>query len=117
MAASLKGTSGLVFGVTAVTGVIMQSFKMKIATDLAEARDEDGDRVAFAFYGGNRTDTDGNYLFKGAHIVSGAIATAISAITSLGGGDTYLLSYGVEERHDGFKMGDFTAVAASGITG
>lgn len=117
MAATLKGTAGMVFGVTVVTGVIMQSLKQKVGTKMAEGSDEDGDVVAFAFYAPGRTDVDGNYLFKGAHINSGTIAGAISAITALAGGDTYLLTYGIEEKHDGFKMGEFTAIAQSGITG
>ncbi|MGH7949452.1 MAG: hypothetical protein ACREQF_09530, partial [Candidatus Binataceae bacterium] len=90
--------------------------------DLAELRDEDGDRVALSFYGGNRTDVDGSYALKGAastlasHISAGVVASTITAITAMGGGSLYLLTVGSDENHDRFGIGDFTAVACSGIT-
>lgn len=117
MAASLKGLAGLVFGVQVVTGVVMQSFDEELQTKLAEATDEDGDVVGFSFYGGGRTDGNGDYLFKGAHIGSGTIAAILADITALGGGDTYLIKFARNRKNDAFQMGKFTTVAQSGITG
>ena len=123
MAATIKGLAGTVFGVTTVTGVVMQTLKSKLETKLAEMADEDGDTVAFGFYGGGRSSIDGRYGLKGpvstlaSHISSGVVASAIAGVTPFGGGSLYLMSFDSEENHDNFAYGNFAAVAQSGITG
>lgn len=50
MAATLYGTTGLSFGVTAETGGLLQSIEIKKSVEKATVRDADGDTVGKALY-------------------------------------------------------------------
>lgn len=115
MAATVKGTSGLVFGTPTESSVIMQSVEETRSTEVVEARDEDGDVTGLAFYGGNRTEVTGEYLFKGSDI--GALGASITLTGLTTSGDLYITELGTKTENTGFKKGSFKAVAVTGITG
>lgn len=114
MASSIKGLTTLTFGVGTVTTVIMQNLDVQTAGEYTDVRDEDGDIVAMAFYGNNKSDVTGEYVYKGADI--GTVAAAISGVTVPGTGSVFLVSFGRKSTNTGFTMGNFKAVSVDGIT-
>lgn len=115
MAASIKGVTTLVFGVDAVTAVIMQSFDSEANGNVEYVVDEDGDTAGFALYGGDRVEMTGRYVYKGADIVT-ALFSSITLASAVGSGTIYVYSYGRQATNTGFVTGTFKAVRVTGIT-
>jgi len=76
MAATLIGTSGLAFGLTAETGGICQSSRIRESIQTAEVMDEDGDITGAAFYG-HKNEIQEEIIFTTA--TSAPHATALGA--------------------------------------
>ena len=115
MAATVKGTTGLVFGVTTVSGVIMQDYTSDINGSITEVTDEDDDVVGFALHHTGRAEVSGSYIFTGDDI--GAIGDKITEITALGvSGGLYIYGFGRKYSNNGFCSGTFKAIAVNDIS-
>src|ERR1041384_6260781 len=101
MSASVKGLSGLEFGVPEVSGVVLQNVEERRSNETAEARDEDGDVIGFAVYGGERQEISGEYLWKGDDIADLGASVSISGISSPGG--VYVTEIGSRRTNTGFR--------------
>ena len=118
MAASVKSTENLTFGTPIEASVIMQSVDETRTVETAEARDEDGDIVGIAFYGGQRQEVTGEYLYTGSGFADLGAAITLTNLEAISpAGDLYLVEQGTRTSNTGFKTGSFRAVAISGITG
>lgn len=116
MAATIKGVTSLIFGCDSITTVIMQSTDSEISTEIVYAADEDGKYVALAIPEGGKIEVSGEYLYKGADIVS-AMATSVSLTNgSDDAGAVFVYSYGRKATNNGFMTGSFKAGGVVGVT-
>jgi len=116
MAATIKGVTTLVFGCDSITAVIMQSLDGDTSGEVTYAQDEDGDYVAFALHSFGKREASGEYLYKGADIVTalGSSITLSNAVPGTGG--LYVYTYGRKQTNVGFTRGSFKAAGVEGIT-
>jgi hypothetical protein len=108
MAATTVGVQGLVFGITAETGGLVQSFTETRNVERAEVRNQSGEVVGAAMY--NPTDT-----FAFSTTITGSYATTAGAVlTTLAnaastGGKIIVDSVTVNKASDGFVTVDVSA--------
>lgn len=108
MAATTIGTTGLVFGITAEAGGLVQSFTETRNVERAEVRNASGEVVGAALY--NPTDT-----FAFSTTITGAFATTAGAVlTTLAnatstGGKIVVDNVTVNKTSEGFVTVDVSA--------
>lgn len=115
MASVIKGLTTLVFGCDTVSTVILQSTQTSTSGDVAYIRDEDGDYTAMALYGAGKRECSGEYMYKGADIVT-ALFTAITLTNAVGTGGLYVYQYGRTATNTGFLRGNFRAAGIEGVS-
>ena len=108
MAATTIGTTGLVFGITAEAGGLVQSFTETRNVERAEVRNASGEVVGAALY--NATDS-----FSFSTTITGAFATTAGAVlTTLAnatstGGKIVVDNVTVNKTSEGFVTVDVSA--------
>lgn len=115
MAATIKGITTLVFGCDSVSTVIMQSTDTETSGEITYVQDEDADYVAFAIHSLGKREASGEYVYKGADIVT-ALGVAITLTNAVGSGGLYVYSYGRKATNNGFLRGTFKAGGVDGIS-
>jgi len=108
MAATTVGVQGLVFGITAETGGLVQSFTETRNVERAEVRNASGEVVGVGIY--NPTDTFAfSTTITGAYATTaGAVLTTLANATSTGG-KIIVDSVTVNRASDGFVTVDVSA--------
>lgn len=115
MAAIIKGLTTLVFGCDVVAAVINQSIDGDTSGDVTWGQDEDGDYVSLCLHSFGKREASGEYLFKGADIVT-ALGVTVTLANVPGTGVLYVYTYGRKQSNNGFVRGTFKAAGIEGIT-
>jgi len=116
MAATTIGLTGLSFGLSGETGVVVQSFSLTQTADTTEVSKHDGTHSAVAFSAFKRNiSMSGNC--NGAVATSGIGGTlALTAnTTAVSSGTYYVTDVSLTESSDGFNAFDLSATAYSGL--
>jgi hypothetical protein len=103
-----SSASGVTFGATAETGIILSSFSRSVQSSKSELMDEDGDIVAVSYYGATATISLSGAINGSTGIATsavGALLTLANATTSHGvtGGKIVVDSVSSEQSSDTFK--------------
>jgi len=115
MPATTIGTSALVFGLTAETGGLVQSFSEVRNVEKQEVRDNTGDVKGVAFYNATTAyslsiTTTGGYLTTTA----GAAISLANATTAVG--STRIDSLTINRSNDGFVTVDISATGYPNVS-
>jgi hypothetical protein len=103
MAATLIGTSGLAFGLTAETGGICQSTRYRESIQTAEVADEDGDITGAAFYGPTGEISQELIFTSAAGVISAALGAAVTIANHTQTGTERLTERETTLTNTGFK--------------
>ena len=108
MAATTIGTTGLLFGITAESGGLVQSFTETRNVERAEVRNQSGEVVGASMY--NPTDSFSfSTTITGAYATTaGAVLTTLANATSTGG-KIVVDSVTVNRTNEGFVTVDVSA--------
>ena len=115
MAATTVGVQGLVFGITAETGGLVQSFTETRNVERAEVRNASGEVVGVGIY--NPTDTFAfSTTITGAYATTaGAVLTTLANATSTGG-KIVVDNVTVNRTSEGFVTVDVSATRFPNMT-
>ena len=113
--ATVKGTSGMAFGICSVVGVIMENLDSEIPGQITEASDEQDNIVGFAIHHTNRADINGGYLFLGSDVTAMGSTIALTTYAPFSTGGVYVYAYGRRYTNKSFVKGTFKAICVSGI--
>jgi hypothetical protein len=116
MAATTIGLSGVAFGLSAETGVVVQNFSLTQTSDTTEVSKHDGTHSAVAFSAFKKNiSLSGNC--NGAVASSGVGGTlALTANTAaVSSGTYYVTDVSFTESSDGFNSFDLSATAYDGL--
>jgi hypothetical protein len=117
MAATSIGLTGLAFGLTTETGVVIQSFSLTQTAESTEISKHDGTHSAVAFSGFKRNvSLSGNC--NGAVASSGiGVALALTGNTSaVSSGTYYVTDTSFSQANDGFNSFDLSATSYTGLS-
>jgi hypothetical protein len=100
--------SGVIFGATAETGIILSSFSRSVQSSKSELMDEDGDIVAVSYYGRTATISIAGAINGTTGVATAAVAgllTLANTTTEFGvtGGKIVVDSVSSEQGSDAFK--------------
>ena len=103
-----SAASGVIFGATAETGIILSSFSRSVQSQKAELMDEDGDIVAVSHYGKTATISLTGAINGSSGVATasvGGLLTLANATTEFGvtGGKIVVDSVTSEQGSDAFK--------------
>jgi hypothetical protein len=103
-----SAASGVIFGATAETGIILSSFSRSVQSQKAELMDEDGDIVAVSHYGRTATISLTGAINGSSGVATatiGGLLTLANATTEFGvtGGKIVVDSVSSEQGSDAFK--------------
>jgi hypothetical protein len=115
MAATIKGVTTLVFGCDSITTIINQSIDSTQSGEITYVNDEDGDYVAYAVHGLGKVDISGEYMYKGADIVT-ALGIAVTLTVGSFGGLALVYELGRKQSNTGFVRGTFKAGGVTTVT-
>jgi len=117
MAATIKGTAGLVFGTTTETGGFLHNLEIQNKTEKAEVRNESGEFAGVAMY--NRTEEiSGEAVLTGSSGLGGiAPATALTLSSySPSAGSIFVDEVTTKYSNTGWKTTSFKAFCYPLIT-
>lgn len=116
MPATSIGLSGLAFGLSLETGVVVQSFSLSQTAETTEVSKHDGTHSAVAFSGFKRNiSLSGNCS---AVVASSGIGQALALTanaTAVCSGSYFVTDVSFSEASDGFKSFDLSATAYTGL--
>jgi phosphatidylglycerophosphate synthase len=100
--------SGVIFGATAETGIILSSFSRSVQSSKSELMDEDGDIVAVSYYGKTATISIAGAINGTTGVATAAVGgllTLANTTTEFGvtGGKIVVDSVSSEQGSDAFK--------------
>ena len=103
-----SAASGVIFGATAETGIILSSFSRSVQSSKSELMDEDGDIVAVSYYGRTATISIAGAINGSTGVATAAVAgllTLANTTTEFGvtGGKIVVDSVSSEQGSDAFK--------------
>jgi hypothetical protein len=103
-----SAASGVIFGATAETGIILSSFSRSVQSSKSELMDEDGDIVAVSYYGRTATISIAGAINGTTGVATAAVAgllTLANTTTEFGvtGGKIVVDSVSSEQGSDAFK--------------
>jgi hypothetical protein len=103
-----SAASGVTFGATAETGIILSSFSRSVQSSKAELMDEDGDIVAVSYYGATATISIAGAVNGASGLATssvGGLITLANATTAFGvtGGKIVVDSVSSEQGSDAFR--------------
>jgi len=117
MAATSIGLTGLAFGLTTETGVVIQSFSLTQTAESTEISKHDGTHSAVAFSGFKKNvSLSGNC--NGAVASSGiGVALALTGnTTAVSSGTYYVTDTSFSQANDGFNSFDLSATSYTGLS-
>ena len=103
MAATTLGTSGLVFGITAETGGLVQSFSETRNVQRAEVRNGSGEVVALSLYNPTKSYSYSLYTTATVSTTAGATLASIANASDVSG-KVVVDSVTINKSADGFQM-------------
>lgn len=108
MAATTIGTTGLLWGITAEAGVLIQSYERKIQRDKKEIKNESGEVSALSYYNSRATYSFDAYVTGNTGVGAAAPGVAISFANSTSGngviaGTVYVDEVTVSQANEDFK--------------
>jgi hypothetical protein len=122
MAATLLGTStGTIFGCTAETGILIESFAISTSTDKQEVKNENGEVKLIAFYNPKASISVSGVVAGTLGVAAASVATALTlanveAVGGVSAGLVIVESVGITKKPDGFKSISISAVRYPLIT-
>lgn len=108
MPATLLGTSGLTFGISAETGGLVQSFSETRNIQRAEARNGSGEVVGLSLYNPTKTLSFSMFITAANTTSAGSTLASVANASSLTG-RTVVDSVTISKSVDGFVQADITA--------
>jgi hypothetical protein len=103
MAATVIGTSGLAFGLTAETGGLCQSSRYRESIQTQEVADADGDVVGASFYGPTGEISQEIIFTSAAGVISAALGAAVTIANHSPTGTERLTERETSLTNTGFK--------------
>ena len=117
MAATSIGLSTVAFGLTAETGVVIQSFSLTQTAETTEVSKHDGTHSAVAFSGFKRNvSLSGNCSAVVASSGIGQTLALTGNTAVVSSGTYYVTDTSFTEASDGFKSFDLSATAYTGLS-
>jgi len=116
MAATTIGLTGLSFGLTVESGVVIQSFSSTQTADTTEVSKHDGTHSAVAFSAFKRNVTlSGNCNGVVASSGVGATLALTGNTNAVSSGTYYVTDVSFTQANDGFNSFDLSATAYTGL--
>lgn len=122
MAATLLGTStGTIFGCTAETGILIQSFSISTSSDKQEVKNENGEVKLMAIYNPKSTISVSGTVAGTTGVAIASVGTAltlanIEAVGGVSAGLVIVESVSISKKPDGFKDISISAIRYPLIT-